>query len=200
MPPWDARGIPFLFQPRHHPTHPPPSFVLCVVGSPATGTQSWSRGAVVRGGEALGPTLGFACVLCCTVMLDAPLLRHSHHGRYVNRHGSMCVFSSDGGTVTRKKCAPSLHHCLFSSSSFFCAASAVVPHFLLRTSSAAVPHFFRTSSAAVPHSLRASSALLPQRSLTFPHFFRTAAEIWRRTPLWAETMCASHFRPTETRA
>ena len=84
-----------LFQPRHHPTQPPPCLALCVVGLPAAGTRSWSRGAIVRGGEALGPALGFACVLCCTVMLDAPLLRHSRHGRYVDRHegggGHVCL-------------------------------------------------------------------------------------------------------------
>ena len=62
-----------------------------------------------------------------------------------------------------------------------------------RTSSALLPQRFRTSSALPPHFFRSGSSLLP-------HFFRTASRMRRRTPLWAERMCASHSRPTETGA
>ena len=79
----------------------------------------------------------------------------------------------------------------------FRSGSALPPNFF-RSGSALLPHFFRSGSALPPHFLRTSSA-------AFPRFFRTssahtAAGMWRRTPVWAEPMCASHSRPTETRA
>ena len=82
---WDARDSSYL---NHNATHPPlrPCTALCIVGLPDARTRVCARSAAIYGWEP--PTLIFASVLYCMVMLLPPLPLGSRRGDSDSGSGS----------------------------------------------------------------------------------------------------------------
>ena len=100
MPPWDARGIPHF---NHDTTRPTPRSALPYVPlgrrPPESGPGPGALPCMAERRSVRRWDLRASCAewLC---LIRRFFVSHPPHGRYVDRHGGMCVDSSDGSTST----------------------------------------------------------------------------------------------------